>query len=344
VATASLARPDLRPVDIPLALLCDYYEHVREHVPPRDPTHPLQQRERHYFTPSDPFDAIATRLSSSQPDTALRAQLAAWERQWASGRTASPAQLRELELLAAPSSLKAEVLLDAGRALNFLAGDDAAAAFFRAAIAKAEEQYRQTAVGDPAALPLLDQLQQTRALWRLRDDATLARRFALAARLYPTLSVETRRSECLLAHSLYYQGRSEDAANIILRLWEEDRQASDLGVADKSDFAEMDWLSGLYLAAARRYGEAVPYFNAYLQHGEDRKLEAVQYLAVCLKHLGRKSDADELLKKYGVATKLSATQPPGTNSRPGGPTGIGPSGYRGSHTAVEESKGSTDAK
>lgn len=301
----------LRPADVPLALLGDFYENVDEHVPPRDPTQPLQRRERFYRPPAEPFDLVLRQLSGSPADVKLKERMEDCERQWVRGDVLPPAQFTELETLAVASSLSAEVLLDAGRAFDFLMGDHAAAGLFRAGLTKAQRQYQRSAPGDPACLPLLYQLDQTKALSRLEDHAALIQRFELAARLYPALSVEARRSQCLYARSLFKQGKSEQAADTILRLWQQDEQAGDLGKIDPSDRVEMDWLSGLYLISARRYEEAIPYFKDFLKRADRREPTAVRYLSICLRRLGRGMDAEELLARYHLSTGTPATRPLG---------------------------------
>jgi tetratricopeptide (TPR) repeat protein len=309
-ARAVSGLPDLRPADVPLALLGDFYEHLAEHCPPRDPTHPLQLRERFYRPPADPFDAMISLLGGNQPDRTLKEELDTLERQWARGEVPSPTRLRELETLAAGSSLRAEVLLDAGRSLDFLMDDQAAAVFFRAGLTKAKQQYEHTPPGDPSALPLLYQLDQTKALWRLQDNTALAQRFELAARLYPGLSVEARRSQYLYANSLFNLGKSQEAADTILRLWRQHEKAGDLGTIDPSDRAEMDWVSGLYLSSARRYEMAIPYLKRFLQSNDNRKPMAARYLSICLRHLGRSQEAEGLLARYHRSTRPAVSRPP----------------------------------
>ena len=51
---------DFKSADIPVGLLCDYYEHGIEHAPPRDPSGVMQKRERFYVVQH----TIPLRLSS----------------------------------------------------------------------------------------------------------------------------------------------------------------------------------------------------------------------------------------------------------------------------------------
>ena len=307
--------PGVRLADVPLALLCDYYDHVTEHAPPRDPRGVMQRREQFYRAPGDPFDLIRAQLTDSASDSPLRARLAELESDWSRGDPPSGAEAQALEALATQSTLKSSTLLNAGRGFDFVAGDAIAGAFFRASLTKAESEFKSVAPGDPGALPLLHQLDQTRALWRLQDYASLARRFALAAALYPTLSPEARRAGCLQAQALYNDGQADEAAQLILRVWEQDRQAGDLGAVESSDIAEMDWVSGLYLASARRYEEAIPYYRDLLSRDDSRRVPAVRYLISCLRHLGKDSEADELESKYHIATSTPRTRPTSGTSR-----------------------------
>src|ERR1700730_15944728 len=50
----------------------------------------------------------------------------------------------DVERLAGQSSLKAQTLLEIGRAFDFLFGDEAAGTWFRAALAKAQTEYDKT--------------------------------------------------------------------------------------------------------------------------------------------------------------------------------------------------------
>jgi tetratricopeptide (TPR) repeat protein len=204
--------------------------------------------------------------------------------------------------LARQSSLKANDLLEIGRAFDFLEGDEAAVVWFGAALDKAQAEYDKTQPGDPAARPLLYQLEQTKALWRLNDYRALEKRFALAMALNPPLSVESRRAGCLHATTLYYQGRAGDAADAILKVWEQQKQAGDLGALEKSDFGEMDWVTALYLYSARRYDEAIPYYQAFLQTDDNRKRSGAMMFANCLTMAGKKDEAEQVRKQYGIPT------------------------------------------
>jgi tetratricopeptide (TPR) repeat protein len=319
--------PDARPVEVAVATLRDYYEHTIEHTPPRDPTGAMQRRERHYRSPGDPFGILEERLRKSDADVALSEKMRHWRQKWEAGKLARPAeasglaqmrqrfggQLPSIVLapsaldadvgdLARQSSLKANDLLEIGRAFDFLEGDEAAAVWFQAALAKAQTEYDKTEAGDPIARPFLYQLEQTTALWRLSDYQALEERFALAMALNPPLSVESRRAGCLHATVLYYQGRSDDAADAILKVWEQQKQAGDLGALEKSDFGEMGWVTALYLYSARRYDEAIPYYRAFLLTDDNRKPSGAMMFANCLTMTGKKDEAELVRKRYGIAT------------------------------------------
>jgi len=122
-----------------------------------------------------------------------------------------------------------------------------AGCWYRAGLAKAERQYKDTPPGDPKARPLLCLLDQTKALWRLKDYAAMEKRFALAKRLNAPLSVESRRAGYLLADMLYYQRRFSEAADMIVAVQAENERVGDLGTLEKSDIGEMHWTQGLFL-------------------------------------------------------------------------------------------------
>ena len=133
------------PVEVPVALLEDYYEHTIEHTAPRDPTGAMQRRERHYRAPGDPFGILEQRLGKANADAALLRKIRQWREKWEAGKLARPperadvVQLRQrfggrlspgvrapntldadVGDLARHSSLKANDLLEIGRAFDFL--------------------------------------------------------------------------------------------------------------------------------------------------------------------------------------------------------------------------------
>jgi len=80
-------------------------------------------------------------------------------------------------------------------------------------------------------------------------------------RLYPTLSVESRRSACLGADALFDRGEAQSAANMIVGAWNQEQQAGDLGLLDPGDEPEMNWRAGRYLATAERYKDAIAFYS-----------------------------------------------------------------------------------
>jgi hypothetical protein len=279
------------PANVPLALLADYYEHAIEHTPPRDPSGSMQRRERNYTAPPHPLKLVRSRLSGSPGDRALRRDLDVWEKAFQQGAGDVSSYLDALERGAADSSLDAVTLLDVGRGMHFLAGNRAAAAWYRAGLEKAGREYAGRPPGDASAKPLLDLLDQTKSLWRLNDHAAMEKRFSLAMRLQPPLSPEARRAACLYSQMLFYQNRHGEASDVTLELWKRHEQAGDLGKLEKSDFGEMHWLTGLFLTMARRHAEAVPHWEGLLRTTDPRQQQAARYLVTCLVESGKYDEA-----------------------------------------------------
>ena len=279
-----------RSVDIPLALLCDYYEHGIEHAPPRNPHGVMQRREDHYRAPPDPFDLMRRQLTASPADVGLSRQLDIWQRDWLLGRPATPGMIQTLEQTAAQSTLSPRDLMKAARAIEFLADDQVAAAFFGAALTKASRAYAALQPGSPAVMALLHELDQTRALWRLGDYQALEKRFRLARQFYSPLSVESRRAACLLADALFYQDRFDEAADVILAAQAENLRVGDLGALDKSDLPEMEYLQGYLTYCAGRFDQAIPHLRRVLGTGEHDQV-AARCLFEALLHAGRLDEA-----------------------------------------------------
>ena len=135
-------------IDFPIMLLADYYEHGIEHAPPRDPSGCMQRREGDYTAPANPFVLARSKLSQSGADVELRKWMESRQSGFAVGRLAESGELKSLEPLLAASSLQCEVLLEIGRAFNFLEGDGLAAYWYRGGLVKAERQYKDTQPGD----------------------------------------------------------------------------------------------------------------------------------------------------------------------------------------------------
>lgn len=209
-----------------------------------------------------------------------------------------------LEQSARQSSLDASILMDSGRSFEFLVGDEVAAAFFRAAFFRAQNEYAATAPGDPKALPLLRELDQTAALWRLKDYPGLEMRFRLARRLYPPLSVESRRAGCLLVDALYYQERFDEAADLILQVQKEHQEAGDLGALERSDLYEMEYMQGYVLRAAGRFAEAIPHLQRVCRSGEHAHAAAEALFSAFL-NTGRFAEARacsaDIVKRFNLS-------------------------------------------
>ncbi|HZL36442.1 MAG TPA: hypothetical protein VFC78_14070 [Tepidisphaeraceae bacterium] len=279
-----------KPVEINVALLCDYYEHGVEHAPPRDPSGVMQRRELHYRAPGDPFDFVKSAASANASDGLLNKEIFEWRQRWASGRsTPLPASI---EGMAVASSIGAESLLEMGNAFAFLEDDSAADVWYRAALDKAAKTYRTTSPGDPIALPLLRRLDQTKALWRLRDYPALETRFSLASRLSPSLSPESRRAGYLHAEMLFYQNRFDEAADCILQVQDQHDRAGDLGRLEKSDAYEMTYMLGLFLFKAARLTQAMPELTAIADAPDEGHRENIMRCRiVTLASLGRPDEA-----------------------------------------------------
>jgi hypothetical protein len=210
-----------------------------------------------------------------------------------------PAERQPLESLLPACSLSAENLLDIGRAFAFLEGDQLAVCWYEAGIAKAEIQYRNTKPGEASAQTLLHLLDQTKALWRLKDYAAMEKRFALAMRLNPPLSVEARRAGYLHAEMLYYQRAFKVAAASILAVQAQHDAVGDLGALDRSDINEMHWVQGLMLCHANRYTDALPHLESVAEqrNGEHAKSAAALRIS-CLAQMGRIAEAEARLNEY----------------------------------------------
>jgi RNA polymerase sigma factor (sigma-70 family) len=281
----------LRPVDSTVALLADYYEHGFEHTPPRDPSGAMQRREQHYRTPGDPFELLDAKLTDKPEDKELGSAVRRWKDNWLHGTEAVGPP--PLDQAAIQSSLRGDALIEIGRAFAFLSSDRAASAWYRAGLSKAVEQYKSVPPGDPSARPLLYALEQTKSLWQARDYLSLEKRFALAMALNPPLSVESRRAGCLHATALFYQQRYNEASDAIFKVWEQDRQAGDLGAMEKSDFGEMYWVTSLYLYCAGRYEEAIPQYEQFLKTDDGRRQQGAQMLIRCMLQAGKFDEAQK---------------------------------------------------
>jgi hypothetical protein len=273
-------------------LLGDYYEHGLEHAPPRDPRGVMQRREDFYAPPQDPL-ALARAQHHGRNDDRLEALLVAWQTNWSKGQPTSDGRIGELQEAAGGSSLDAVWLLQIARSMQFLDGDKVAAAFIHAALAKAEVQFMRTSSGDPVALPLLRQLEQTKALWRLKDYPALGSRFRLARRLYPPLSIDSRRAGYLLADALFYQQRFKEAEATVLAVMDEHRRVGDLGMLDRSDAYEMNYQVGYLQYCAGDLEAAIGSLRLVIGGGEHAQVAAEALLSALLQ-TGRLNEAQIL--------------------------------------------------
>lgn len=299
-------------VDVPFILLADYYEHAIEHAPPRDPSGCMQRRERFYTSPPNPFTLARERLSGSAQDVALRAWI---DTRWAgylAGDRASPAENPPLGLLLNACSLDAQALLEIGRGFNFLEGDRLAAMWYRAGIMRARSELVSAKAGDEGNAPYLHLMDQTKALWKLKDHSTLEVRFELAKRLNVPLSPAARRAGYFHAEMLSYQGRVAEAADAMVRVQAEHERAGDLGSLDKSDLQEMAWVQGLLLFSARRYEESLPHWSTVLETAsEQRRGIALDHIINALTYLARTTELEKYetrLKQHQSAQRGGAVQ------------------------------------
>jgi hypothetical protein len=293
----------VQPANVQLGLLCDYYEHDREHVPPFQSDGVMQRREWFYTPPHEPFELLRSKLNAPE-DENLAQLLVGLRTQWEEHAELREVDLADLKSSLERSSLAPEALLESGRAMAFFAGDQVATVFFHAGLEKALVQYGNFRAGDPLAIPALRQLAQTKALQRLADYDGLEKRFALEMALYPPLSVEARRAGCLCAAALFDQAKVPQAADAIVQVFEQDRQVGDL---DPAGLAEMDWRTQRYLAAAGRFEEAIPYCMDLCATNNSRKMTAARLWVAYLRHLGRDSEADAVRDRYKLAPVSRST-------------------------------------
>lgn len=245
-----------RVADLRLMISFNCYEHGLENVPPRWDT---SGRERIWTAPPPPLPFLRETLNGSEPR--LLSWMELWQTDAEKGIASSATDLSELEGLLKETSLPFDTLFKIGLAMSFLDNDAHAACWFRAAIRKAEEEYASIPAGDERAKPLLEALPQMAALWRVRDHATLERRFALEYRLYPPLSAQSRRAGHLLAETVYNQGYYAQAADILMAIQAQNAAAGDLGRVDGSDTCEMNRMVGLLLHSAQRHEAASDYLR-----------------------------------------------------------------------------------
>jgi hypothetical protein len=282
--------------DVPIALLGDYFEHGLEHAPPRDPCGVMQKREGYYQTPQDPVSFLGGKLTGTSSDRKLSRLLGAWSDRFVQGQVSTKSQIELLEQAAGDSSINANSLLQAAQAFQFLEGDAMAVAFIRAGLTKAERQFATTRSGDQRALPLLHQLDQTKVLWKQRDYVALERRFRLARRLYPPLSIESRRAGYVLADALFYQHRFSEAEAMVMAVMAEHRRVGDLGLLDPGDWYEMMYQVGYLQFSAGDFEPAIQNLRQIQGKGEHDKDVAAALFSALL-HTGRLNEAKKVRRE-----------------------------------------------
>jgi hypothetical protein len=298
-----------RDARLPIALLCDYYEHGIEHAPPRDPSGSMQRREQFYRTPPEPIDFLCAQLKANPADEVARRLLLSWQSEWMMGnaKVCSVPSAGQLAKAVEGSSLNDLAILDAGRGFNWLVGDEFAAQFYKAALDKAFRVRKDVRAGDPSCLDFLHGLDQTRALWRVNDYEGLELRFRFARRFNLPLSVESRRAGCLLVDALYYQNRIDEALNVLGQVQAEDDRVGDLGTLDRSDFYEMDYLHGFLLQGAGRNAAALPYLKKVVIGG-DHAQGATYSLFKAYLALEQFGSAEATLKGYIEKFRISGSE------------------------------------
>jgi hypothetical protein len=274
------------------AMLAEYYEHGREHAPPRSPDGSMQRRELFYRAPPDPFDIIESLLRTTVPDRQFFVDLLRLKTRWAAGDGPDDQTIAIIRADAGLSSIPGITLLNVARGFQWLVNDKLASAVFSAGLQKSWDEIRLNPRDDKGAQELLNLLDQTRVLWSAEDPDALVNRFRIARRLSPRLSIASRRAGFHLAEELVADERAGEAANLILEVEKEHRQAGDLGKRDKSDISEMTLVTGVTLFAAERYRDAVPYL-ALIQG--DQATPARTFLFEALLRSGQLEEARRLL-------------------------------------------------
>ena len=255
------------------AILAPYYEHFREHAPPRRPDGAMQRREIFYRAPADPFELLTSSLGETGDDRSVEIALQQIRRAWERGDRLDSSLLASLREHAIRSSLQATRLLEAARGIQWLIGEEAADALMAAGLKKASRDEGAWPADHQKALLLMHLLDQCGCLWRREDASALVDRFTLMRRLTPALSVESRRAGYLLAESLLLDQRRGAAADLILQVLQEHDRVGDLGQLDSSDLPEMHFIAGFILFHAGRFHEAITQLGLVDgEHGKDAKL------------------------------------------------------------------------
>ena len=295
-----------KPVDIPVGLLVDYYEHVNEHVPPRDPTGAMQRRERGYRAPRDPSEMLGKKNVIPTNVPSFGSMMAKLESDLLSGHDYESDRVGrdDLRWMLQESSLSPEDTLEFGRGVQFLLGPKSAAVCFDVGLDRAMLGIVQNTVVENSP-NLVEELDQTKVLWQVRDYVGLEKRFRVVQHMYLPLTVENRRAAVLCASAVFLQGRFDEAVELLSEAQAAHNRAGDLGVLEKSDIAEMEYLQGSFLFSARKYNLAVEHFEAFLRSGDARAVEAARMMEICLRRIGREDRAREIRERFGLGAVRS---------------------------------------
>src|SRR5437868_5491737 len=165
------------PASIRSAVLYDCYEHARENVPPRNDT---SARANNWQPPPMPGDLVrAAADKSSAADAQLIQFLKNWEIQYRFGKQFDGVQLAQLMSAVEQTKLSFETLFNLGAAMGFLENASMAAVFHRAALRRANEEYKNLSPLHPAAPMLRAALPQMGMYWSNGDYPLLEQRFKL---------------------------------------------------------------------------------------------------------------------------------------------------------------------
>jgi hypothetical protein len=243
------------------AILAIYYEHMREHAPPRRNGGAMQRRENFYRAPAEPFELLKSHLGSSAADLSLASDLANLHDAWERGISPDSKLIESLRKHAVQSSLTADPLLEAARGIQWLIDEKTAAAFFAAGLEKARLETQSWHLSEPEAAQMLHALDQSACLWRFDEPTALIDRFTVARRLTPPMSVESRRAGYLLAEALRANERRDEAAELILKVCQEHLKVGDLGRDEPAEISEMNFVTGFMLFDDGRFSDAIQYLR-----------------------------------------------------------------------------------
>lgn len=277
-----------QPIEIPVPLLANYYNHRFENGPPRDASS-IKRREYGNSIPRRPLTIIAPFSDGSRLNT--------WLVNWERGEPTTAQRLAEIDEAIASTSLSSSTLFELARALNYLDGDEVADHCFRAALA------RVPAVGGAfphvsatSSKALLADLQQTGALWRVEDYASLIKRFDIESSLFAPSSPESRRADHAKAEAYYYSMNSAPAVAIVRDLWTRHQAANDLS---ESDWEEMHWVTALYERGANLDStNTIEHLRACIAMKGSHMRPATKLLVACLAERDMLPEAEQEFRRY----------------------------------------------